>query len=434
MADQDKKTIWYDKQRGLLVVGVLAAVVVLFSIYMSVQKDRRKAAEVPRSSEQIRTSEPPTSITDFLTGATVPNSNENRAEEGRGYLNDPIPEDLETSAIVNDDLGRNGMPRTGGGGQGFGRATANPTDLTTMSPEEAQAYNSMVVTLASPLLANAEGTWGQTIGGSGTSREEASGVQGSPRAGGSSYSRSTTGGVSAGRAASRGGAVPYKDFNALNKAGSSSASTSLTGDHGRQYVNRERSVDYELPAGNVLEGYLVTAVNSDLPGDVVLQISRDVYDMRQETLLIPKGSRFIGRYEDQIAYGQNRVLQIWDRLIMPSGDQFDVPQSRGVDLVGRSGVAGKVNNHWGKLIASATLVAVMGTAYELTQREQNSGFYPSRSATIGSSISNEVARVGAQLAQRGLSVQPTIEIPAGHPVKVLVRSSWVFPEAYERVW
>lgn len=34
-------------------------------------------------------------------------------------------------------------------------------------------------------------------------------------------------------------------------------------------------------------------------------------------LLIPQGSRLIGRYDSQVAFGQRRVLLVWTRLILP---------------------------------------------------------------------------------------------------------------------
>lgn len=48
-----------------------------------------------------------------------------------------------------------------------------------------------------------------------------------------------------------------------------------------------------------------TAINSDLPGEVIAQVTRPVYDhVTGRTVLIPQGARLIGQYDSQVAYGQ----------------------------------------------------------------------------------------------------------------------------------
>lgn len=73
--------------------------------------------------------------------------------------------------------------------------------------------------------------------------------------------------------------------------------------------------EYQIMAGTVLPAAMVTAMNSDMPGDVLAQISRDIYDSQQRHLLIPRGTKVIGRYDNQVALGQSRVLIAWMRLI-----------------------------------------------------------------------------------------------------------------------
>src|SRR3546814_12908644 len=50
------------------------------------------------------------------------------------------------------------------------------------------------------------------------------------------------------------------------------------------------------------------------------QVTQNVYDSPTgRILLIPQGSRLIGDYDSQVAYGQRRVLLAWSRLILPDG-------------------------------------------------------------------------------------------------------------------
>src|SRR5438128_11318634 len=89
-----------------------------------------------------------------------------------------------------------------------------------------------------------------------------------------------------------------------------------------QRVQTPRS-PYQLMAGSVIAAALITGLNSDLPGQVVAQVTEDVYDtVTGRFLLVPQGTRLIGKYDSHIAYGQERLLLIWARLVMPDGSSI----------------------------------------------------------------------------------------------------------------
>jgi len=55
---------------------------------------------------------------------------------------------------------------------------------------------------------------------------------------------------------------------------------------------------YQVMAGNIIPASLVTGLNSDLPGQVIGQVTENVYDtVTGQHLLIPQGSRLMGRYD-----------------------------------------------------------------------------------------------------------------------------------------
>ena len=75
-----------------------------------------------------------------------------------------------------------------------------------------------------------------------------------------------------------------------------------------------------MQAGTVIPAALITGIRSDLPGQVTAQVTENVYDSPTgKYLLIPQGAKLIGLYDSQIAFGQDRVLLVWTRLIMPNG-------------------------------------------------------------------------------------------------------------------
>lgn len=66
---------------------------------------------------------------------------------------------------------------------------------------------------------------------------------------------------------------------------------------------------YQVMAGTLIPASLLTGINSDLPGTIVAQVTQAVYDtVTGRHVLIPQGSRLIGRYQSEVSFGQNRAL------------------------------------------------------------------------------------------------------------------------------
>jgi Bacterial conjugation TrbI-like protein len=72
---------------------------------------------------------------------------------------------------------------------------------------------------------------------------------------------------------------------------------------------------------------------------ITAQVTENVYDSPTERfLLIPQGTRLIGIYDSQVAFGQSRVLLIWTRLIMPNGRSIVLERQPGADTAGYAGL------------------------------------------------------------------------------------------------
>ena len=73
---------------------------------------------------------------------------------------------------------------------------------------------------------------------------------------------------------------------------------------------------YEIQAGTVIPGALVTGINSDLPGQIIGVVTENVFDsVTGKYLLIPQGSRLLGRYSSVVGNGENRILIAWQELL-----------------------------------------------------------------------------------------------------------------------
>jgi type IV secretory pathway VirB10-like protein len=206
----------------------------------------------------------------------------------------------------------------------------------------------------------------------------------------------------------------------------------------RQFAAGSRADDYltnplrdaispwEVKAGTIIPAALITAINSDLPGEVIAQVTEPVYDHATgRTVLIPQGSRLIGQYDSQVAYGQSRALVAWNRIIMPNGRSINIGSMTGADLAGASGLQDQTDGHFWQLakgVVLSTLFSV-GAASAQDAGARSSGGLVINSATSG--VSNEAQQVGQRITERDLNRQPTIRVRAGWPLRVIVNKDMI---------
>ena len=187
-----------------------------------------------------------------------------------------------------------------------------------------------------------------------------------------------------------------------------------------------------LTAGTVVPAALVTGIDSELPGAVVAQVTRNVYDSRtQRDVLIPAGSRFIGEYDDQITYGQNRALIAWTRLLLPDGRSVSLPGLPTKDLRGQSGLRDRVDRHTARLFGSAVLLAAVGAGVDLAAPD-GGGVLGTQSPqeTAARQVAIELSRVATEVVRRDLDVQPTVSIRPGFRFYVFLARDLAFAASY----
>jgi type IV secretory pathway VirB10-like protein len=181
----------------------------------------------------------------------------------------------------------------------------------------------------------------------------------------------------------------------------------------------------QLDAGSLIPAVLATGINSDLPGDLVAQVSRDVYDSRTERrVLIPKGSRLLGRYQNQVATGERRLLVAWDRLLFPDGSSLRFPGLPGTSLSGEAGLPGSVDNHLPTVFGSALLLSLLSAGVQLSQPQESASFGQAASTRqVGAAaLGQELSTVATELLRRRLAIAPTLRIPSGTEFQVFVRA------------
>ncbi|MBG4637280.1 TrbI/VirB10 family protein [Pseudomonas aeruginosa] len=182
---------------------------------------------------------------------------------------------------------------------------------------------------------------------------------------------------------------------------------------------------YQVMAGTVIAAALVTGIKSDLPGDVIGTVTEPVYDSATgKFLLIPQGSRILGKYNSQVSYGQSRVQVVWNRIILPDTSSLTIDNLVGTDPAGYSGLEDGVDYHWGRIVAGAALTTLLGVGAELAAPENRQD--GNRIVIAGrDSPQDSINQVGQEMTRRNMNIQPTLTERPGLPVRIIVNRDLV---------
>jgi type IV secretory pathway VirB10-like protein len=195
---------------------------------------------------------------------------------------------------------------------------------------------------------------------------------------------------------------------------------------------------YILRTGFVIPALLMSAMESELPGTIIAQVSQDVYDTPTGSyLLIPQGSRLVGEYSNTIQYGQSRIFVAWQRIIYPDGSALDIGAMPGADEQGEAGFNDQVNNHFVRLFGSALLMSAItaGVTYSQSQGQgYNNNFngnqVPRAGDVLSQALGQQLGAATAALLERNLSIAPTLKIRPGYRFNILVVKDLTFDRPY----
>ena len=192
---------------------------------------------------------------------------------------------------------------------------------------------------------------------------------------------------------------------------------------------------FELKTGAVIPGVMVTGINSDLPGNIIAQVSQNVFDSATgKHLLLPQGAKLFGVYDSRVIYGQERVLVAWNRVVFPDGSSITLGAMPGSDMAGNAGYTDEVNNHYFRMFGSAVLMSLMsgGMAYTMDSLDNSNSESdkPTLQNEMGSALAAQLGQATLQLLQKNLNIKPTLEIRPGYQFNVIVTKDLVFERPY----
>ncbi|WP_189486130.1 TrbI/VirB10 family protein [Asticcacaulis endophyticus] len=188
----------------------------------------------------------------------------------------------------------------------------------------------------------------------------------------------------------------------------------------KRVVSEERLVNppspHILQAGSVIAAALITGIRSDLPGQVTAQVTQNVYDsLTGRYVVIPQGARLVGQYDNAVAFGQTRVLLVWTRLIFPTGQSIVLERQSAADGQGFAGLSDRTDYHWGGMVKAAALTSLLSVGAELASDDESTIL---KALKDGAQATFD--KVGQQVVERQLNVQPTLTVRPGHPVRIIL--------------
>lgn len=195
------------------------------------------------------------------------------------------------------------------------------------------------------------------------------------------------------------------------------------------FTRRPAPSPYTVSAGTFIPAELITGGNSDLPGPLLAMVSQNVYDTAGHSRcpLIPQGTKLIGTYDNAVSAGQDRLLFVFNRIIYPDASSVDLGTMSGLDQSGYAGARDLVDRHFWEKFGNAVLLAVAGSAAQLSQPAAPVGGTYSAQQVASAQLGQQFAQLGQEYAQAGLAIPNTIRVRPGYRFNVFVNKDMVLP-------
>lgn len=171
---------------------------------------------------------------------------------------------------------------------------------------------------------------------------------------------------------------------------------------------------YELPAGWAIPVVGRFAVDSDLSGDVVATVARNVCDPVNDAVVVPEGAWLNGRY---VGLGSHRhLLFMWYRLTQPDLTYRNLSDVATLDEEGHMGVGGRIASQRWQYFRDTVVGSIANAAGTII----NNALSRSANVTVGSSAA---------------AYSPTEDVPSvtmgnATPFNVFLEADYTVPTPY----
>jgi type IV secretion system protein VirB10 len=184
---------------------------------------------------------------------------------------------------------------------------------------------------------------------------------------------------------------------------------------------------YRVFEGTVLEGVVTNHIDGGLTGPILIMLTTDYYSHDHQQLLMPQGTRLIGTVQSVGNAQQRKMFVTFHRAICPDGFSLELDKYVGLDPLGTTGVATKVDHGYLQAFAAAAAVGGLGGLAQIG----NSGSILSPSTEIRDGISQQSAAEGEQVLNHFLNRLPIITLKEGSRARVYIGTDIYIPSYAE---
>jgi type IV secretion system protein VirB10 len=184
---------------------------------------------------------------------------------------------------------------------------------------------------------------------------------------------------------------------------------------------------YRVYEGTVLEGVVTNHIDGGFSGPIMVMLTTDYYSHDHQQLLMPQGTRLIGTVESVGNAQQRKMFVTFHRAICPDGFSIQIDKYVGLDPIGTTGLATKVDHGYLQAFAAAAAIGGLGGLAQIG----NNGSVLSPSTEIRNGISEQSATEGEQVLNHFLDRLPVITLKEGSRARVYIGTDILIPSYAE---
>jgi type IV secretion system protein VirB10 len=182
---------------------------------------------------------------------------------------------------------------------------------------------------------------------------------------------------------------------------------------------------YRLFEGHIIETVLTNRISGAFAGPVNCMVTTDVYAHDNHTLLIPQGSRILGKVNAVVNGNQQRLFVAFHRIIMPDGYSVSLDQFGGLNQVGETGLRDLVNHHYLQIFGTSLALAAIGGIAQIGNSYGSYGYDPM--VVMRSGISQSMAESSARVLDHFLNQLPTFIVRERARVNIYLAGDLLLP-------
>jgi type IV secretory pathway VirB10-like protein len=184
---------------------------------------------------------------------------------------------------------------------------------------------------------------------------------------------------------------------------------------------------YRVFEGTVLEGVVTNHIDGGFSGPIMVSLTTDLYSHDHQQLLLPQGTRLLGDVQSVGNAQQRKMFVTFHRAICPDGFSIEFAKYIGLDQIGTTGLATKVDHGYLVAFAAAAAIGGLGGLAQIG----NSGTVLDPSTQIRNGISEQSAAEGEQVLNHFLNRLPIITLKEGSRARVYIGTDLLIPSYAE---